>query len=97
MTNKKNIVKLFSITLIIFVLIGVMFYGGFFNGEETENPLRQRATISSVLPVKAMVMKLAPLTDKLIAGGTIMADEQVMMAAEIPGRIEKIILRKARL
>lgn len=90
MTNKKNIVKLISITLIVLVLIGMMFYGGFFDKDETENPLRQRPEISDILPVKAMIMKLAPLTDKLIAGGTIMADEQVMMATEISGRVEKI-------
>lgn len=90
MTNKKNIIKLVSITLIVLVLLGLMFYGGIFSNGETENPLRQKAITSRVLPVKAMVMKLAPLTDKLIAGGTIIADEQVMMAAEIPGRIEKI-------
>ncbi|MBZ0243064.1 MAG: efflux RND transporter periplasmic adaptor subunit, partial [Bacteroidales bacterium] len=90
MKSKKNIVKLVSITLIVFVLIGLMFYGGLFDRSETENPLRQKANTSSVLPVKAMIMKLAPLTDKLVAGGSIMADEQVMIAAEVPGRIEKI-------
>jgi len=90
MKSKKNIVKLVSITLIVFVLIGLMFYGGLFDKSEAKNPLRQKSDFSKVLLVRATVMKLAPLTDKLIAGGTIIADEQVMLAAEIAGRIEKI-------
>ncbi len=90
MKNRNNVVKLISITLIVIVLLGLMFYGGLFDRKKADNPLREQQRTTAELPVKAMIMRLAPLTDKLIAGGSVMADEQVMIAAEIAGRIEKI-------
>ncbi len=45
---------------------------------------------AAVLPVRAMIMQEAPLKDVLVAAGTVMADEQVEIAAEAPGRITHI-------
>ncbi|KAF0129028.1 MAG: membrane fusion protein [Bacteroidetes bacterium] len=45
---------------------------------------------SVILPVHAMVMREAPLNDVLVAAGSVMADEQVEIAAEASGRITKI-------
>lgn len=43
-----------------------------------------------ILPVKALVLRPLPLNDVLVAAGSVMADEQVEIAAEASGRITSI-------
>ena len=88
--KKNTLIKLVSLSLVILLFIWLMLSGGFFEGKETEDPLRAPSGASTVLPVQAMIIKKAPLTDELIAGGSVMADEQVDVSAEIAGQVIKI-------
>ncbi len=88
--KKNTLIKLISLSLALILLVWLMLSGGLFDGEEQFDPLRSPSRANAVLPVKAMVIKKAPLTDALIAGGSILADEQVDVSAEIAGQVVKI-------
>lgn len=94
-TMKKNkLIKLISLSAALLLVLWFIFNGKFFKEEEQADPLRSPSAASAILPVKAMIIKKAPLTDKLIAGGSIMADEQVNVSSEIAGQVVKIHFRE---
>ncbi len=94
-TMKKNkLIKLISLSAALLLVLWFIFNGKFFKEEEQADPLRSPSAASAILPVKAMIIKKAPLTDKLIAGGSVMADEQVNVSSEIAGQVVKIHFRE---
>lgn len=90
MKSNKNTIRLISYSLIALLLVLFLIYKDAILGGKEQQLKAGAARPNSVLPVKAVVMKAAPLTDKLVAAGTVIADEQVSITAETSGRVVSI-------
>ncbi len=83
----KRIIGLFLFLLVILFLLANRL--GFFSSKDSQPDLIS-SSFSNILPVKVLVIEPRPLTDKLVAAGTILPDEQVEISAETSGRITNI-------
>lgn len=87
MKSNKNTIRLISYSLAALLLVLFLIYKDAIFGSKESAKKAPSGYANAVLPVKATIMKAAPLTDKLVAAGTVMADEQVSIAAETAGRV----------
>lgn len=86
----KVIKRIISILLILAVLLFIVGYkAGWFSkgtaGEKQERPAGQESLI-----VNAMILAPGGLSDVIVSTGSIIADEQVDLSAEVSGRITSI-------
>lgn len=83
----KRIIGLLLFLLIILFLLANRL--GYFSNDDSRPDLIS-SSFSDILPVQVVVIEPRPLTDKLVAAGTILPDEQVEISAETSGRITNI-------
>ena len=81
-------------TLTLLVILGLLAFivgnkAGWFSAQKKETGPAMQAG-PEVLPVNAVVLAEGGLTDLIIATGTVLADEQVNLSAEVSGRITSI-------
>ncbi|PKP51350.1 MAG: efflux transporter periplasmic adaptor subunit [Bacteroidetes bacterium HGW-Bacteroidetes-1] len=88
--TKKVWKRLIGISLVLIIIILLLLNKEGLLSKRDERSGFDSGRQNAILPVKAMIVKTAPLEDKVIASGTIMADEQVEISAEASGRILNI-------
>ncbi|MDY0104754.1 MAG: efflux RND transporter periplasmic adaptor subunit [Lentimicrobium sp.] len=82
---KRTLVLLGILALLVFI---VGRKAGWFDAQKKEAGLMQ--TGPEVLSINAVVLAEGGLTDMIVATGTVLADEQVNLSAEVSGRITSI-------
>ncbi len=87
---KKHLIRIIGIVASVALLALIIFNKDGLLGRRNDRSAFVSGKSDALLPVKAMVMKPAPLNDVLVAAGTVLADEQVEIAAEASGRITGI-------
>ncbi|MBS4057429.1 MAG: efflux RND transporter periplasmic adaptor subunit [Bacteroidales bacterium] len=94
---KKNWKRNTGIGLFVLVIILLIANRlGYFSKADTPSVLVNGLS-NNILPVKATILKARPLTDKLVAAGSVKADEQVDISAEASGKITQIHFREGTL
>lgn len=86
----KLLKRIFSILLILAVLLLIVGRKAGWFERTDENKTAKSASGPEVLPVNAVVLASGGLSDLIYATGTILADEQVDLSAEVSGRITSI-------
>jgi len=86
MKSAKRILIYGLIAIVILVIIA--YRAGWFSKETMAEP--QKEAGGQVLPVSAYLVKAGGLTDRIVATGTLGANEQVTLSAEVAGRITAI-------
>ncbi len=86
----KLLKRIFSILLILAVLLLIVGRKAGWFERTDENKTAKTASGPEVLPVNAVVLASGGLSDLIYATGTILADEQVDLSAEVSGRITSI-------
>ena len=87
---KKKLIRITGILATIALLALIIFSKKGLLSSENDRSGFVSSRNATVLPVKAMRVVPAPLNDVLVAAGTVLADEEVEIAAEASGRITKI-------
>lgn len=87
---KKHIKRIVGIALAIGLLALIFFNKDGLLSSRNDRSAFVSGRATQMLPVQTMVATEAPLNDVLVAAGTVMADEQVEVAAEASGRITSI-------
>ncbi len=87
---KKHLIRITGSLAVLAVLAFIFFNKGGLISRQNDRSGFVSGKAAAVLPVRAMIMQEAPLKDVLVAAGTVMADEQVEIAAEASGRITHI-------
>jgi membrane fusion protein (multidrug efflux system) len=97
---KKSRIRILSIIL-AFVLVGgalVLYRLGIFSPKQPELPTTgaQPAAMRGfeVIPVKAIVIRTGALQDAINVNGSTVANEEVMIASEVQGKITKIAFQE---
>jgi membrane fusion protein, multidrug efflux system len=87
----KKYFKRFFGLLLFLAVIGFLIANrmGYFSSQSS-GPELISGRPSTILPVKAVVVKPKPMTDKIIAAGAVLPDEQVEISAEASGRVVAI-------
>jgi membrane fusion protein (multidrug efflux system) len=94
---KRNIKRIIGVVLALLVVAFLVFNkGGFLSKRNDRSGFVSGRSIAT-LPVSAMVAKSLPLQDKVVAAGTLMADERVDIAAEAAGRIVSIHFEEGKM
>lgn len=86
----KTLKRIITYTLILGVVFALVGYkaGWFSKAAAEDNSMEGEA--EKALPVSVMVVKAGGLTDRIVATGTVMANEEVILSAEVAGRITSI-------
>ncbi len=85
----KAVKRIIVYTLIIGVLLVIIgFRAGWFSDEEISKMETEKG--EEVLPVSVFVVSPGGLTDLIVANGTVIANEEVQLSAEVAGRITSI-------
>jgi membrane fusion protein (multidrug efflux system) len=85
-TIKRVIIYLL---LLAVLLVIVAYRAGWFSDESAE-PVRKARNNNEALPVSGFIVTPGGLTDRIVATGTVMANEAVLLSAEVSGRITSI-------
>ncbi|MBW7846469.1 MAG: efflux RND transporter periplasmic adaptor subunit [Bacteroidales bacterium] len=93
---KKKLIRITGILATIALLALIIFSKKGLLSSENDRSGFVSGRNATVLPVKAMRVVPAPLNDVLVAAGTVLADEEVEIAAEASGRITKIYFTEGR-
>lgn len=84
--NLKKILVILAILAVLALIVGRK--AGWFDGEKKQSGPAQSGP--EALSINAMVVTPGGLTDLIVATGTVLADEQVNLSAEVSGRITSI-------
>lgn len=86
----KRVVIYGLIAMVLLVIIG--YKAGWFSGKTSARPKvdQQGGRNQEALPVSVYKVIAGGLTDRIVATGTVMANEQVILSAEVAGRITAI-------
>lgn len=85
----KTVKRIIAYTLIIGVLLVIIgFRAGWFSDEDIVKKETEKG--EEVLPVSVFVVSPGGLTDLIVASGTVLANEEVQLSAEVAGRITSI-------
>ncbi len=77
------------VLLLIIVLLLVGNKAGWFSSEGVDNKVAA-SNNRQILPVSVFIVKPGGLTDRIVASGTVLANEEVLLSAEVAGRITAI-------
>lgn len=87
----KMLKRIFIYLLFGFVLLAIIAYrAGWFSEKATAGPEEGTRNGDQALPVSVYVVNPGGLSDRIVATGTVMANEQVILSAEVAGRITSI-------
>lgn len=87
----KIVKRIFIYSLIAIVLLAIVAYrAGWFSEEAKAGPDEGERNENQALPVSIYIVNPGGLTDRIVATGTVMANEQVILSAEVAGRITSI-------
>ncbi len=86
----KTLKRIITYSLILGALIIIAGYrAGWFSGETKASDTGGK-DVTEALPVSAYILNPGGLTDKIVATGNVMANEEVLLSAEVAGRITAI-------
>ncbi len=75
--------------LILAVLLIIGYRAGWFSAEQ-DTHATPGSNNNQILPVSVYIIKPGGLTDHIVASGTVLANEEVILSAEVAGRITSI-------
>jgi membrane fusion protein (multidrug efflux system) len=85
--NLKRFVTYLLIIGVLFVIVG--YKAGLFSKEQNTEK-KGNSNTTEALPVSAFIVTPGGLTDRIVATGNVMANEEVQLSAEVAGRITAI-------
>ncbi|HKB85136.1 MAG TPA: efflux RND transporter periplasmic adaptor subunit [Ignavibacteriaceae bacterium] len=88
---KKNI-KTIGITGIVIVILIILAIPKLKSSES--KPGKQGPDAAGPLPVKAHITKFEALDNKVLTTGTVLANEEVDLKSEVPGKVTKILFKE---
>jgi len=88
MKNKFKIIIIITVILLVAVLLALPKIGS--SGKDSNN----QSDVSKKLSVKAHVIKAERLSNNVIISGTILANEEVELKNEVPGKITNILFKE---
>ncbi|HLN53210.1 MAG TPA: efflux RND transporter periplasmic adaptor subunit [Lentimicrobium sp.] len=84
----KRILTYVFIIVVLFVIVG--YKAGIFEKKENNEASKGKSDSAEILPVSGYIVAQGGLTDRIVATGNVMANEEVQLSAEVAGRITAI-------
>lgn len=81
---------------LVVIAVAALAYPKLYDGEEGGARAASNNTASNLLPVDGYVVKHVELADRVLATGTLRANEEVSLASEISGKVTQILFSEGR-